>query len=155
VADAYQGLEIKRCIADFLGYAATDRPETVDLSSTPGGPTINVGGAAGLIAFVGHNGLMDFSVPLPQSRGGKRKDAFILCCASKPYFAPMIVQTSAEPLLWTTGLMAPEAYVLKAAIDGWVLGENGTNIRDCAANAYDKYQRCGLAAAKRLFATGT
>jgi hypothetical protein len=77
-----------------------------------------------------------------------------LCCASKPYFAPFIARTSAAPVLWTTGLMAPEAYVLKAAIDGWVQGEDGAAIRDRAAGSYNKYQRCGLAAAKRLFATG-
>jgi hypothetical protein len=44
--------------------------------------------------------------------------------------------------------------VLKAALDGWVLGEDGERIRLRAADAYNKYQRCGLQAARRLFATG-
>jgi len=154
VADAYQGAEIRRCITDFLAYASTDTPETVVLNSTSPGSAINVGGAADLLAFVGHNGLMDFSLSLPQGKSGKKKDAFILCCASKPYFAPLMARTAAAPLLWTTGLMAPEAYVLKAAIDGWVQGEDGAAIRVRAADAYNRYQRCGLAGARRLFATG-
>jgi hypothetical protein len=50
--------------------------------------------------------------------------------------------------------MAPEAYVLKAAIDGWVLNEDGDGIRRRAATAYDQYQRCGMNAALRLFSIG-
>jgi hypothetical protein len=58
-----------------------------------------------------------------------------------------------EPLLWTTGLMAPEAYTLKAALEGWLAGEDSQAIHDRAAVAYDKYQKCGLRAAQRLFAS--
>ena len=50
--------------------------------------------------------------------------------------------------------MAPEAYTLKAALDGWIAGENREQIRGRAADAYDKYQKCGVGAARRLFATG-
>jgi hypothetical protein len=57
-------------------------------------------------------------------------------------------------LLWTTNLMAPEAYTLKSSLDGWIGGETNEQIRDRAAVAYDKYQKCGFSAAHRLFATG-
>jgi hypothetical protein len=50
--------------------------------------------------------------------------------------------------------MAPEAYTLKSALDGWILGESNENIRDRAAAAYDKYQKCGFKAARNLMATG-
>ncbi len=50
--------------------------------------------------------------------------------------------------------MAPEAYTLKSALDGWIGGENNEQIRDRATGAYDKYQKCGVRAARRLFATG-
>ena len=40
--------------------------------------------------------------------------------------------------------MAPEAYTLKTALDGWILGESNDKIRDRAAAAYDKYQKCGF-----------
>ena len=58
------------------------------------------------------------------------------------------------PLLWTTGLMAPEAYTLKAAIGAWIGQQDGNTVRMRAAEAYDKYQHCGLHAAQHLFATG-
>jgi hypothetical protein len=50
--------------------------------------------------------------------------------------------------------MAPEAYTLKAALDGWIANEDGESVRQRAAQAYDKHQHCGLRAAQRLFATG-
>ena len=62
--------------------------------------------------------------------------------------------SGAYPLVWTTGLMAPEAYTLKSALDGWIAGENGEEIRDRAAGAYDKYQKCGVRAAHRLLVSG-
>ncbi|MFH1109483.1 MAG: hypothetical protein V1790_09845, partial [Planctomycetota bacterium] len=58
---------------------------------------------------------------------------------------------NAKPILLTTGLMAPEAYTLEAALEGWVAGESGEQIRQRAAAAYDKYQKCGVRAAERLF----
>jgi len=39
--------------------------------------------------------------------------------------------------------MTPEAYALKAAMDGWVLGETREQIRERSAEAYSKYQKCG------------
>jgi hypothetical protein len=50
--------------------------------------------------------------------------------------------------------MAPEAYTLKSAIDGWILRESNDQIRERAAVAYDKYQKCGLRGARRLLVTG-
>jgi len=57
--------------------------------------------------YVGHDGFMDFQIaPIAGTRGDKPRQTIILACASKVYFAPYIRQTGAEPLLWTTGLMA-------------------------------------------------
>jgi len=50
--------------------------------------------------------------------------------------------------------MAPEAYTLKSALDGWIRGESDEEIRDRAAAAYDKYQKCGIHAARKLMASG-
>jgi len=50
--------------------------------------------------------------------------------------------------------MAPEAYVLDAALDGWILGEDGAQVRKRAAEAYHRYQKSGMNAALRLFSTG-
>jgi len=62
--------------------------------------------------------------------------------------------TGAQPLLWTTGLMSPEAYTLKAALDGWMAGESDEQIKQRAAEAYAKYQKISVKSARRLFVSG-
>jgi hypothetical protein len=151
IADAYRGREIKRCVADFFEFSAGRAVETINANSVD----LHAGGGADLIAYVGHDGLMDFSLDSPpQKADDRQRDAIMLACLSKRFFAEPMRKAGSNPLLWTTGLMAPEAYVLKAAIDGWVLNEDGEGIRRRAATAYNQYQRCGLNAALRLFSTG-
>jgi hypothetical protein len=153
VADAYRGSEIREAILDFFDAAAGASPETID--ALPSGDRLAIRGGSNLVAYVGHDGLMDFGLPLiPKKKNETRRDAIMLACASKQYFAESLRAGGAYPLLWTTNLMAPEAYTLKSALDGWIGGENGEQIRDRAAGAYDKYQKCGLRAARRLFASG-
>jgi hypothetical protein len=155
IADAYRGVEIRQAILDFLDAAAGDSAETVRLSSESGGVNLPIRGGANLVAYIGHDGLMDFQLSrYPQQRNSSHRDAVVLACASKQFFAEPVRASGAYPLLWTTGLMAPEAYTLKSALDGWIAGEASEMIRDRAADAYDKYQKCGQRAARRLFATG-
>jgi hypothetical protein len=155
VADAYRGREIQRATLDFLKFAAGQAIQTIAVQSGSERWTLQAGGGADLVAYVGHDGLMDFTLPeIPRRADARGRQAIILACASKAYFEGPLRRTGAQPLLWTTGLMAPEAYVLKAAVDGWTQGEGGEAVRLRAAEAYHKYQKCGLNAARRLFATG-
>ena len=151
VADAYRGKEISQTTSDFLEAAAGKPGEKLKARDVE----FHTAGSADLVAYIGHNGLMDFRLQShPQRRDERQRRAIILACASKQYFASALQQTGATPLLWTTNLMAPEAYVLSAAIDGWIRKESDEQIRLRAADAYHKYQRCGVKAARGLFATG-
>ena len=155
IADAYRGREIHQATSDFFQFASGVGVQTIEVSRGSEKNKLSVGGGADLIAYVGHDGLMDFSLKeYPRAVDDRKREAVILACASKPYFEEPLRTTGAEPLLWTTGLMAPEAYVLKAAVDGWILSESGEQIRRRAAAAYHKYQRCGLKGAMNLFASG-
>ena len=151
VADAYRGKEISQTTTDFLDAAAGKPGEQLKAGDTQFYTT----GSADLVAYIGHNGLMDFRLAShPQRRDDRQRRAIILACASKQYFSSALQQSGASPLLWTTNLMAPEAYVLSAAIDGWIKKETDEQIRLRAADAYHKYQNCGVKAARNLFATG-
>jgi len=155
VADAYRGSQIRDAVIDFLSAAAGQKSQTATLHIGQSDLTIPTNGGADLVAYIGHDAFMDFQVePISPSKGDRPRAAIILACASKQYFAPYIKSAGAEPLVWTTGLMAPEAYTLKAALDGWIANEAASQIRERAAQAYDKYQHCGLRAAQRLFASG-
>jgi hypothetical protein len=151
VADAYQGKQIALATSEFLDAASGIGSEKLKA----GNLEFNSHGSADLIAYVGHNGLMDFKLDsLPRHRDDRERQTIILACASKQYFQQPLKPTGANPLLWTTNLMAPEAYVLSAAVDGWMSKESGEQVRTRAATAYHQYQHCGVKAAMRLFATG-
>lgn len=151
VADAYRGKEILQTTVDFLEAAAGKPGEKLQVGSV----SFHTGGSANLVAYIGHNGLMDFRLPShPHRRDTHQRRAIILACASKQYFSTALQETGATPLLWTTNLMAPEAYVLSAAIEGWMNKESDEQVRLRAADAYNKYQHCGVKAARGLFATG-
>jgi hypothetical protein len=155
VADAYQGREIKRAVIDFLEATSGIPEDEIEISSENEAFELAAHGKSDLTIYVGHDGLMDFRLDsYPKWQGGNIRDTMILACISKTFFRDAIAAAKAKPLVWTTGLMAPEAYTLENAIEGWVLGESDEQIRVRAAAAYDRYQKCGLNAAKRLFVKG-
>jgi len=154
VADAYRGARIKPCTIDFLQSASGNAKDTLTITDNGSAMTLLLGNAH-LVCYVGQDGLMDFQIENPpKNNGGAKKDVFILACASKLYFKEAIATAGANPVLWTTNLLGPEAYVLKAGIDGWLLHESGEKICDRAAKAYDQYVHCGYARARRIFTTG-
>jgi hypothetical protein len=154
IADAYEGSQIKSAVNDFLSAAAGINSEKISVKMNAAQVSLAIGGGADLAAYVGHDAFMDFHVsPVAGAKGSKLRHTIVLACASKAYFAPYILETGAQPLLWTIGLMAPEAYTLKAVLDGWIAGEDDQAIRQRAAQAYDKYQKCGARPALKLFAT--
>lgn len=155
VADAYRGKEIRVAIVDFLNAAAGSKSEEESMILGNDTLTLNLFGNADLLAYIGHDGLMDFDIaPYPAHMDSVVRDAIIIACISKVFFREAIQEAGANPLIWTTGLLAAEAYPLKAAIDGWILGETNEQIRNRAATAYHRYQKCGIKAAKNLFVTG-
>jgi len=151
VADAYDGKNIKDCTIAFLESCAGMKSDTLMI----GEDVVGISGKAKAIAYIGHNGLMDFTLRnIYDNRDGKTRDAIILACASKQYFKPYLQSAGANPLLWTIHLMAPEAYTLYDAVDAYMRNENAEEVRSKAAAAYSKYQKCSLNAAKRLIVTG-
>ncbi len=151
LAEAYDGERIKDCVEDFLKSSNGQSPISVKHANK----TISFGGKANLLCYVGHNGLMDFPVDIAYSEKPKQtRDVMILACYSKSYFTDDISTAGANPILWTTHLMAPEAYTLKSAIDGWLKNESKEQIEERAAQTYHKYQKCGIRGARNLFTSG-
>ena len=151
VADAYRGIKMREMIDDFLTAVSGEKRENVEVQNS----TLQILGSANLIAFVGHNGLMDFALAKqPAKADDEKREAIILACASRNYFAAPLRKTGAKPLLWTTNLMAPEAYILHDALEGWTKAETDEQIRQRAAAAYSKYQKISLRSAQNLLVTG-
>lgn len=151
VADAYRGREIKQAINDLIYAGAGHKRDTLIL----GGKCLEIGSGASLLAYIGHDGLMEFDLDdIPKSKDGVEREAIILACISKDYFNKYVMAAKMYPLVWTTGLMAPEAYTLSYAVDAWLKGQSREVIRNEAANGYNTYQKCGINGAKRLLVSG-
>jgi len=148
VADAYRGREIKACLADYLAALAGTLPG----EAVAGEQKIAAGGAADLVVFAGHNGLMEFELPLPAAAPeNKPKTTIALCCLSQAFFSSYLQDLQAEPLLLTTQLMYPAAQVLHESIGGWLAGRDAAACRQLAAAAYAKNQRISVKAAAGVF----
>jgi hypothetical protein len=147
VADAYDGKEIKNCTINFLKSCAGNFADSVIVNNR----TVYCGGASQVLAYIGHDGLMDFSLTGTYTAiDNKKREAMIFACISKKYFASHIKNTGAIPVVWTSGLCSPEAYSLSAALESRINNEAIENAAFRSAEAYHKYQKCGIKAAKRL-----
>lgn len=150
VAEAWRGRNIGDAIRHFLEL---DRGEHVERLRA-GDLEFDAGGAAHVAAFVGHNGLMDFSAPvLAEIDVAVQPHAsVVLACMSDPYFTRLL-RPNSWPLITTSGLMAPEAYTLASVVESWFSGSEPAKVRQVAARAYAKYQRIPDKPALRLFVT--
>lgn len=151
VADAYDGQYIREATGVFLDYAGGHAAGAMVVD----GGSVATGGGADLIAYIGHDGLMDFAAPAAKApANAEARRTIILACISQRYFREPVRSSGATPLLWTTGLMAPEAYTLEAAVNTWLAKGDDAAVREAAAVAYNTWQKCGLNGARRLLVTG-
>lgn len=150
IADAYAGDKMQTCLEGFFNNLAETLNDSVKINDSLSIDLNN----ADLVAFTGHNGLMDNGVSETINKNAKPKDAVVIACISHPYFIERLNHLHAYPLITTNSLMAPEAYVLDAIINSWANMEEENFIFLSAANAYSKYQKCSLTSAKHIFKTG-
>ncbi|MEJ2228532.1 MAG: hypothetical protein P8Y67_09905 [Alphaproteobacteria bacterium] len=162
IADAYRGQEIIQATRDFFRAASGHDPEVAELAKALGNAKPEQQPLKpSLVVYIGHDVLMEplalgqfLVTPRHHSAGSDEREAIILACMSQRFFAPFLRPTGAKPLLWTRQLMAPEAYTLKGALDGWIAEEKPKRILGRAAAAYARYQRISKKAARGVFATG-
>lgn len=151
VADAYNGKYIKQCTVDFLKSCSGQMKDTLMVNNK----VIGINGNSNLLGYIGHDGLMDFKIEEEiKNVDNKERDCIILACYSKMFFSPFIKECKSNPLVWTTGLMCPEAYSIHDAINVYCNTNDEQKIADAAAKAYAKYQKCSEKSAKKLLITG-
>lgn len=132
VAHAYRGSGMKLCITDFEKAAA--------------------GGEYDLVAFIGHNGLMDFPLDPPGKVEGNDTDVVVLCCLSESHFKKRLEALGCRPVLLTRQLMYPGSFILAATIESWRKGGGRAEMRAAAGRSYAKNQKISVKAATGVFA---
>lgn len=150
VADAYRGDKMKVCLLDYLHSVAGKNKTELQLPNE----VIGLSSNADLLIFNGHNGLMDYDLDFIASEDDIIRETSVIGCVSHSYFKDHLLASKGYPILMTTNLMAPEAYVMEALIESWLSLKNGAEIRKDAGSAYHQYQKCGINGATKLFKTG-
>jgi len=149
VADAYQGKHIKACTTNYLNASYGSYRAVIDSKIL--GRKIKLGAESDLTAFIGHNGLMDFSVKVTPASNQPKLDTITLCCISDRFFIPHFQKTNTTPILQTRSLMYPGSFILHDALEGWFKNENRSQIRTRAAKAYAKNQKISTKGGYSIF----
>ena len=150
VADAYRGDSMKEALHDYFNSISGVKSGTVSLKKS----SLALYKDADLTILNGHNGLMDHNIKSSKSIDNKVRETAVIGCKSYVYFERNFLVSNAYPLVTTTNYMAPEAYVLEAIINSWANLNSTKSMKKSAGKAYNKYQKCGIKGATRLFHGG-
>jgi hypothetical protein len=148
VADAYRGKEIRLALRDYFAALAG----TLNLELEVQGKSISAGGRAGFIAYVGHDGLMEFPAVVPQRDTARPPVAAVaFSCRSQAFFQKHIESVNATPYILTTQLMYPGGFLLQSAAECWIAGKSGEILKQRVAKGYAKNQGISQKSAEGVF----
>lgn len=132
IAEAWRGSDLADCYAAFEKSLAS--------------------GDQDLVVFIGHNSFMDSPVKPILPKLTTKTDAIVLCCLSEHYHRARLENAGARPVLLTTQLMYPGAFILHDALEPWLANKKPAALREAAGLAYAKNQKIKPAVAKKVFA---
>ena len=149
VADAYRGdRKPKQATHHVFRALSGEKADSITID----GKKLGLHGNADLIVYVGHHFFNADKYHKYHNVDNISRDVILLACMTDK-MCDTINDVEANPVLLTTQLMAPEAYVLENVLESWIADEVSDNIRLKAAEAYSKYQKCSLRAALGVFKT--
>jgi hypothetical protein len=141
VIHGWRGKAIDRALAAYADDVSGVGTRTLTLDD---GTKLVAGGAAQLVAFVGHNRLMDLeSFEWPKA-GTQAKGTFAIACDTAPYMKAQVPAATRVPLLMTADLLFANAAPLEAAVLAFATGGGYAEIRKDAATAYAGVQQSTL-----------
>ncbi len=133
VVHAWRGTAIDRALAAYAADLSGGATRTITLDD---GTTLDAGGAAQIVAWVGHNRLMDvdtYKWPVP---GTSTKGAIAIACHTAAYMEEPVPASTRVPLLMTRDFLFANAAPLEATVLAFASGGSYSKIRIAAATAY-------------------
>lgn len=138
VIHGWRGTAIDRALAAYAADVSGSTARTVALDD---GSSLAAGGAAQIVAWVGHNRLMDletFRWPTPDSM---TKGAIAIACHTAAYMEAEVPAATRVPLLMTRDFLFANAAPLEATVLAFASGGTYAKIRLDAATAYAGVQK--------------
>jgi hypothetical protein len=133
VVHGWRGKSIDKALAAYAADVSGGPARTLALSDKT---VVNAGGAAQLVAWVGHNRLMDldaFTWPKP---GKAVTGTIAIACHTAAYMEREVSASTRVPLLMTRDLLFANAAPLEATVLAFASGGGYAKMRGDAAAAY-------------------
>ncbi len=142
VAYAWRGEAIDTALAEFVADAFGDSTRRVDVQT---GLTLRAGGAARVVAYVGHNRWMDipdydWAAAAKRHPGKQRRGVIAIACHTQAYLGDELPSEQRVPLLMTRDFLFAGAHSFEGAVSAFARGESLAGIRAGAAKAYARGQ---------------
>ena len=141
VTNAWRGTSISTAIDRYVYDLYGSQPVPIQLKS---GAVVNAGGAAHIVAYVGHNGWMDippYDWKHAETIGdSKIKGTIAVACLTAAYLAAPLTNPKRVPLLMTTSLLFAGAHSFEGAVTAFAKGQSLRRIRQQAAANYAQGQ---------------
>ncbi len=152
IADAYRGDRMHECLNDYFNSLSGHLSDSVLV----GDHYVRINGDADLVAFNGHNGLMDETTIFEDATDQtKPKDAVSISCASGGFFKDRYWRTSSYPLVHTTNLLYPGAFILEGVLNEWAMLKDDEACKVAAGKAYYTHKpKSGPNGSQNLFDFG-
>lgn len=133
VVRAWRGTAIDRALAAYAADLSGGAAHTLTLADQT---TLEVGGAAQIVAWVGHNRLMDLAPYTWPAPGASTKGAIAIACHTAAYMEDNVPSSTRVPLLMTRDFLFANAAPLEATVLAFATGGSYGKIRIDAATAY-------------------
>ncbi len=148
VVRAWRGTAIDRALAAYAQDISGGGTRTVKLD---GGGTLDGGSAAQLVAWVGHNRLMDVSTFDWPKPAATKQGTIAIACHTAAYMEESVSAPARVPLLMTRDFLFSNAAPLEAAVLAFASGGSYAAIRSDATVAYAGVQKRPVAKIAGVF----
>jgi hypothetical protein len=138
VVYGWRGTAIDRALDAYALDSAGSGTRTLTLAD---GTTLAAGGAAQLVAWVGHNRLMDLDAYTWPAPAAKPMGTIAIACHTASYMEAEVSAPTRVPLLMTRDFLFANAAPLEATVLAFAGGESYAKLRSAAAAAYAKVQK--------------
>ena len=136
VAFAWRGQAIDRALAAYWDDLYGSGTRAIAL---PDGTSLAAGGAAQLVAYVGHNRLYDVAAPdwkTLERPGAAVRGAIAIACNTGPFMAHDLPGPTRVPLVFTDDFLMASAGAFEGAVVAFATGGGYAAIRRAAAHGY-------------------
>ena len=138
VIHGWRGSAIDRALAAYAADVSGQGTRTITLADKT---QIAAGGSARIVAFVGHNRLMDLDKFDWPKAGDDIKGTIAIACHTKSYMKDDVPAATRVPLLMTNDFLFSNAAPLEGAVLAFARGGGYSQIRTDAATAYAAIQK--------------